>query len=678
MRLAHLGLAATLAAAGCFDFDVTHHLDGGVPDGARPLDGAGVDGGGGDLSRPHFEAPPDAGAFFPATGGLEGGWIYAIVEDPGIPLDLYAATPGGVYKTTNGGAFWSPSSAGINPENVTSLAIDPHAPATLYACANLGSNAHLYRSTDSAQSWHSVLTAAAGVGPVAVSSAGVVAVATSVSDTAGALFVSSDGSNYNQVSGLPASTIVGALAFNGSTLFVASIGGALFTLGSGSTTLQPVTATGLPTGSFLRVTPIAFDSSDIYVGVSNGANGLYVSGNGGTSFSQVSPVLSVQNINTIIVAQSLGQLFVGSSNGLSHLGGTDTNWALRNNGLPTNGDFPQTFVLDLTTNTRLWAGMTYAGVFASTDSGASWSVARSGLNATIASSLAIDPRQPSIVWTSISQGMFRSSDGGLDWVNKTSGISGNVDSGAVTFDPTNSSNLWAIVTINGHTSSDVYRSLDGGDTWSVVATGATNPSGVLVDPHNSQIVYVLVANKLRRSSDGGGSWSDSGAGLTDQPFSLVFHPTDPTILYAGTTRSGVFKSVDGGATFASATAGAPTQVNRLAIDPSSPQQLYLSSFDTVYRTLDGGGSWAPANAGLPTSKGWNTIVVAPSNPRVLYTGNSDGLFRSDDSAGSWHQLGAGRPEVWGVNSIAVDPRSEDVVYFTGSGHGVVKTVTGGQ
>ena len=72
---------------------------------------------------------------------------------PGAPSTLYAATSrGGVFKTTNGGASWSPVNSGLDglaALGVLSLAIDPTAPDTVYA----GTGSGLYKTTTGGASW---------------------------------------------------------------------------------------------------------------------------------------------------------------------------------------------------------------------------------------------------------------------------------------------------------------------------------------------------------------------------------------------------------------------------------------------------------------------------------------------------------------------------------------------
>jgi len=78
------------------------------------------------------------------------------VIDPKAPATVYAGTyDDGVFKTTDGGASWSPVNTGLTDNSVEALAIDPTAPATLYAGTR---NNGVFKTTDGGASWGAVNT----------------------------------------------------------------------------------------------------------------------------------------------------------------------------------------------------------------------------------------------------------------------------------------------------------------------------------------------------------------------------------------------------------------------------------------------------------------------------------------------------------------------------------------
>ena len=75
------------------------------------------------------------GIYASNQGGLTDPFLLAVTVDPKSPTTVYVGTlNNGIFKSTNGGASWSPSNAGLpSAATITALAIDPLTPLTLYA-----------------------------------------------------------------------------------------------------------------------------------------------------------------------------------------------------------------------------------------------------------------------------------------------------------------------------------------------------------------------------------------------------------------------------------------------------------------------------------------------------------------------------------------------------------------
>jgi photosystem II stability/assembly factor-like uncharacterized protein len=145
---------------------------------------------------------------------------------------------------------------------------------------------------------------------------------------------------------------------------------------------------------------------------------------------------------------------------------------------------------------------------------------------------------------------------------------------ALAVDPTTPTTLYA-----GTYGGGVFKSTDGGATWSAVNTGLTNKSvwALAIDPTAPNTLYAGTYGGVFKSTNGGASWSAVNSGLTNTAvFALAIDPTDSNTLYAGTYGGGVFKSINGGTTW-SATGAGPTNVLALAIDPSTPTTLYAGT-----------------------------------------------------------------------------------------------------
>src|SRR5262249_44134876 len=118
--------------------------------------------------------------------------------------------------------------------------------------------------------------------------------------------------------------------------------------------------------------------------------------------------------------------------------------------------------------------------------------------------------------------------------------------------------------------------------------------------------------------------------------SLVLHPTNPQILYAG-GLAGVRKSTDGGASWTDADGGMreSTWVLGLAIDPAKPATLYAGT-DGVFKSTDAGVTWTHLTNGIPSQVNivgaHEPIAVDPTAPSTVYVigGSGEGTFKSTD------------------------------------------------
>jgi photosystem II stability/assembly factor-like uncharacterized protein len=160
-----------------------------------------------------------------------------------------------------------------------------------------------------------------------------------------------------------------------------------------------------------------------------------------------------------------------------------------------------------------------------------------------------------------------------------------------------------------------------------------------------------------RSTNGGGSWTAVNTGMTSTAVqALAIDPASPTTLFAGTSGGGVFKSIDGGENWTAVNTDlTSTDVRALAIGPGNPGMVYAGTSGAgVFRSANGGGSWTAMNTGL-ASTDVRALAInqwSQSNPAMLYAGTSGGVFRNDGV--SWTAINAGLTDT-NVQALAIDP-----------------------
>lgn len=358
------------------------------------------------------------------------------------------------------------------------------------------------------------------------------------------------------------------------------------------------------------------------------------------------------------------------------------------------------------------AGTGGAGVFRSTDGGASWTRSSSGLPPdTMVSTLTFAPTAPDTVYAgTYASGGYRSSDAGQTWVKVTSSL----DAGTFTDVAVDPQNAATVFIVSGDGS--VWRSADGGVTWTLLtSTGGGRIAGdaLAIAPSDPQTVYV-VGSSMWRSGDGGTTWTEMAP--VTQAASVSVDPADSdTVLVGGMV--GVFRSTNGGASWAQVeTVPGYDVVSTLQRNPAAPNTLWAGTLASgLFRSDDGGSTWHPDNTGLPanqevrgvavsntgpitamthlgvfrraaTATTWtasstgitgsqvNALAVAPTDDAILYAGlEGQGAFRSTDNGASWTYAGLTGQN---VNSLAVSPTSASTIWAATS-RGVQRSDNGG-
>ena len=114
-----------------------------------------------------------------------------------------------------------------------------------------------------------------------------------------------------------------------------------------------------------------------------------------------------------------------------------------------------------------------AGVFKSTNGGASWTAANSGMGSIYVYSLAIDPTNSQTVYAGTWGGVFKSTNGGASWTAANSGMTIDQVISSLAIDPTNSQTVYAraFTVESGSDSGKVFKSTNGGASWTAASSG---------------------------------------------------------------------------------------------------------------------------------------------------------------------------------------------------------------
>lgn len=193
----------------------------------------------------------------------------------------------------------------------------------------------------------------------------------------------------------------------------------------------------------------------------------------------------------------------------------------------------------------------------------------------------------------------------------------------------------------------VFKSLDSGNTWQSISVmtvgkrkiklGTVDATRILVDPHNSKVLYLgTIGRGLFISNTGGENWTQLLQGQT-----VVDIATDPSAkctLYA-LTPIHLLKTTDCGERWVITNTEARAKVafSSIAIDPFLPQTLYVaSSGGDIFKSTDGGARWfTPSRITHPVAR----LFVDPIDSTVLFMASTDGfVYRSPNKADTWEDI----------------------------------------
>jgi photosystem II stability/assembly factor-like uncharacterized protein len=319
------------------------------------------------------------------------------------------------------------------------------------------------------------------------------------------------------------------------------------------------------------------------------------------------------------------------------------------------------------TNSK-WFIVDWWRVWKTSDAGVTWTPSRQGLQNFVVNDIKIDPVDPAKIYMAVADnGLVVSNDLGVSWQRKMSGI---VDGHAqeVEFSSQNPNKLYLIMNPWQREGNKiyVYKSMNGGSTWndvsfyprqaldrkdkSYVSGGTTN---IEIDPFSDEIIYVATDGYgIYRSSDGGMSWSPIHYGLKNPfvkgPGALLAVPYQGrTLLYLSTMGGGIYRSDDRGDTWKLLTGKynfafgmSVAKDNPLRIAVALPQKKLIIS-------ENGGESWKEITLPGEISQDVATYAVAfsPFDSQTIIAGTlafdfkkADGLFISSDGGASFKRV----------------------------------------
>jgi photosystem II stability/assembly factor-like uncharacterized protein len=457
--------------------------------------------------------------------------------------------------------------------------------------------------------------------------------------------------------------------------------------------------------------------SVFYIGVNNG--GVWKTNDYGRTWNPIFDEMPTGSVGDIAVSESNPNvIYVGCGEGIQRpdlsvgdgvYKSTDGGKTWKNMGLK-DGQQIGDIIIDPKNENRIFVAVlghpygpnTERGVYRSLDGGNTWERVLYKDENTGAIQVSFDPNNANTLyadmwagrqgpwengqWNGPESGMYKSVDGGNTWTKLTKGLpTPQQGLGRIGFAvaPSNSNRLYA--TVDAGRYGGIYRSNDAGESWELInADGrfwgrGSDFAEVKVDPKNADIVYS--ANVVTwKSTDAGKTWTGfRGAPGGDDYHRIWINPNDPTIMLIALDQGGIV-TVNGGETFSSWYNQPTAQFYHVITDNAFPYNVYGGQQESGSVGISSRG-----NDGQITFREWHPVGVEeygyvapdPLDPNIIYGGK---ITKYDKRTGQVQNIApeavrSGKYRFVRTAPVLFSPIDPKTLYF--AGNVIFKTRDGG-
>lgn len=367
------------------------------------------------------------------------------------------------------------------------------------------------------------------------------------------------------------------------------------------------------------------------------------------------------NKNIFYVGAPIGGIWKTTDGGLNYTPLGDQLTYVSTGDIAVDYNTPTTIYITIGDNTGWWNPS--LGVMKSTDGGVTWNT--TGLtfsfNAGIAIyRMAMSPTNPGVLLAATTDGLYRTANGGTTWTRVRTGSHGDIE-----FKPGDGNTIYA-TTDDYWGYCQVWKSTDAGVNWIQVSSFSTTNSflRLAVTPANPNKVAVLMTNgnDVYVSPDGGTNWTYT----SDCPENTILYisPVNENIIYTGYVN--VYRSNDGGYNWTKIThwhGGMPEPevhadhhfVNHNPVDANA---LYFCCDGGVYRHEENTTTWTEFTDNLVITQFYR-LATAQNHAEVVIGGTQDNGGRKRTTTGTWTYTNGGD-----AMEVAIDPTNYNIIYTT--------------
>ncbi len=324
----------------------------------------------------------------------------------------------------------------------------------------------------------------------------------------------------------------------------------------------------------------------------------------------------------------------------------------------------------------IYLGTASGGVWKTENSGAKWEPIFDSMPTLNIGVVAIQQSNPSVLWVGTGEGnprnsinlgggIYKSLDGGKNW--KLMGLEKTKNIHRIIIDPNNPNTVYVAAIGNPyaeHAERGVYKTTDGGDTWSLIlhTNDTSGCADLVIDPSNPNKLIAAMWQHRRTpysftsggsgsglyiTYDAGKSWKKLGKdeGLPDGNYGrigLTICNAQPQRIYAlvEATKNGLYKSDDGGFKWELVNSNKTDVTNRafyfqdIRVDPKNENRLYNIN-QTISMSEDGGKTFTTVIPYSGIHPDHHAFWINPLDPNFIVDGNDGGMGISRDRGRNW-------------------------------------------
>ncbi len=307
---------------------------------------------------------------------------------------------------------------------------------------------------------------------------------------------------------------------------------------------------------------------------------------------------------------------------------------------------------------KMYAVSASGGLWISSDTASSWvKTGTDNIASSACASACIDYTNDNIIYLGTGDpnyygtdfGIWKSIDGGQTWSQSTTGM-GNRLAVEILMDPTNN-NVLVAATDNG-----IYKSTNAAASWSLVKTGG-DFKDLQFKPGSNSTLYAVNSSEFWRSTDFGSTWTQITNGVvvpgggSGNGMRLAVSPADPNTVYIGMVKDEgtILKSIDGGSSFTTiyhnpaqslvgydVNGGGQGDYNfSMTADPNNANTVFVVAH-VVWRSTDGGVTWTQLTDWWDQlHTDMHGIRFHPTYTNKLFNVNDGGVWISNDLGDNW-------------------------------------------